>query len=79
MATTTVEVKSAWSSKINWGQAVGMVATVLVLATGGKVNMDMATQGELVAVIQGLTALYTWAMRTFFTTAITPSSAAKIS
>ena len=69
-----VPVKSAWTSKINWGQALGMIASVLVLVTGGKIDLDLATQAQIIAVIQGLVALYTWIMRTWFTASVTPSS-----
>lgn len=74
MLQTTVTVQSAWMSKINWGQALGMLASVLVLVSGGKINLDLATQAEIIAAIQGAVALYTWVMRTFFTTTVTPSS-----
>lgn len=74
-----VDVKSGWLSKINWAQAIGVVASVLVVLTGGKVNIDLATQGEIVVGIQSAVALVTWALRTFGKPTATPSQAAKIS
>lgn len=69
-----VIVQSAWFSKINWTQAIGVLASVLVIF---GINLDATTQVEVVAGIQGLVAVATWIMKTFFTTTITPSSAKK--
>lgn len=71
--TATVDVQSAWLSKINWTQAVGIGASVLVMATGGKVNIPLDQQLEIVGVIQGLQALATWAFKTFSKPSATPS------
>lgn len=73
--TVQVPIKSAWASKINWGQAIGMVASVLVIVTGGKVNIDASTQAALLGGIQAVVAVYTVVMKTFFTSTVTPSSA----
>lgn len=71
-----VDVQSAWLSKINWTQAVAIVASLLVFATGGKVNIPVETQVGIVTAIQAISGVVTWVFKTFFTTTITPSSAA---
>lgn len=74
----TVPVKSAWTSKINWTQLVGLGASLLVLTTSGKINIPIDQQLAIVAAIQAAQSVVTWAMKTYFTTTVTPSSAAKI-
>lgn len=54
-----------FKANLNWAQLIGIVASILVLLTGGKVNLDLATQGDIVMVIQGLVAIYTWIVHTF--------------
>lgn len=71
----TPDTKSAWLSKINWTQAIGVLASVLVIF---GINLDPATQAAAVAGIQAVAAVVTWIIRTFFTTKLTPSSAAKV-
>lgn len=71
-----VDVQSAWASKINWAQAVGIGATVLALVSGNKYQLPVETQLSIVAGIQGIQAVVTWIVKTWFTTTITPSSAA---
>ena len=73
--TVVVSVKSAWLSKINWTQAVGMAATALALASGNKYQLPMDTQVEIVAGIQGIQAAATWVIKTWFTPTVTPASA----
>jgi hypothetical protein len=60
-----METKSQFASKINWAQAVGIGATVLAML---GIDMDPETQIKLVAGIQGVVAVVTWVMRTWFTT-----------
>jgi len=72
--TVTVDVKSAWYSKINWTQAIGVVASVAAVF---GLNLDASTQVAIIGAIQGIVAVVTWALKTFGTTTITPSSAAK--
>jgi len=74
MSITTAEVKSAWYSKINWTQAVGMVATALALATGNKYQLPGDVQVSIVAGIQGAVAVATWIMRTWFNPTVPPAS-----
>jgi hypothetical protein len=70
-----VETKSAWLSKINWTQAVGLTASVLVFATGGKIDIPLEQQTEVVLAIQALQGLVTWALKTWWTPTITPAAA----
>lgn len=72
----TVDVKSAWLSTINWTQAIGVVASILVIF---GINLDAQTQVALVAAIQSVAAVVTWALKTFSKPSATPSQAAKVS
>jgi uncharacterized membrane protein len=69
-----VETKSAWLSKINWVQVVGVMATA-----GTAFGIDLPKEDLLNTVvgIQAAVGVVTWVMRTWFTTKLTPSSAAK--
>ena len=69
-----VEVKSSWASKINWTQAISLLAGVL---TYFGVDMDEGTKQALLATIVGATAVVTWVLRTWFTSKVTPSSVPK--
>lgn len=73
-STAVVGVKSAWSSKINWTQAIGIGASALVFMTGGKVNIPLEVQGEIVLAIQGAQGVVTWVMKTWFTPTVTAAS-----
>lgn len=73
MPTATVPVKSSWSSKINWTQAVAAIvtfATALIAAA----NLPAAQATELTAAVAGIGQLATIVLRTFFTTAVTTAS-----
>jgi hypothetical protein len=72
--TVEVGVKSAWLSKINWTQTVGVLASVLVVF---GIDIPVETQLAIVGLIQGVVALVTWGLKTFGTTTVTPSSASK--
>jgi hypothetical protein len=69
-----VQTKSAWLSKINWTQAVAIGASVLVIATGGKVDIPLEQQLQIVAGIQAVQGLTTWVFKTWFTPTVTPAS-----
>jgi hypothetical protein len=71
---TVVDVKSAWLSKINWAQALGVLASILVFF---GIDLTPEVQAQLLIVINGIAAVVTWALRTFFTKTVTPSAAAK--
>jgi hypothetical protein len=73
--TVRVETKSAWLSKINWTQAVGIAASLLVFATGGQIDIPLETQTEIVVAIQALQGVATWVFKTWFTPTITLASA----
>ena len=69
--TATVDVKSSWLSKINWTQAVGLLATLLALK---GITMSPETQVQVVVGIQAVVAAVTWVFKTFFTSTVTQSS-----
>ena len=71
----TVEVKSAWLSKINWTQAVAALAALFTLF-GHSIPDDV--QADVLTAITCIAAVVTWVQRTFLTTTITPSSAIKL-
>ena len=74
----TVDVKTAWLSKINWGEAVKAVA---LLTTIWGFPIPAGVQHDAVVGLQSLSTLiisvggiYTWVMRTWFTTSLTHAS-----
>jgi hypothetical protein len=71
---TTVEVKSAWLSKINWKEALTIAA---VIGAYFGIDLDANTQAAILAAIASGSAIVGWILRTFFTKTITPSVAAK--
>lgn len=72
--TVLVETKSAWLSKINWTQAVALLA--MALSFFGFPEMSSETQAEILAGIIAIQAFVTWVFKTFLTSTVTPSSAA---
>lgn len=64
-------VKSSWASKINWGSGITLLATVLTVF---GIDLDADTQAAILALIAAGSAVYTWIMRTFFTTKLTKAS-----
>lgn len=70
-----VEVKSAFLSKINWTQLISVLASLLIVF---GVNIPPELQAHLAAAITALSAIVTIVMKTWFTTTITPASAAKV-
>lgn len=74
--TAIVDVKSAWFSKINWTQAIGIGATTIALLTANKIQIPVDTQVAMVAVIQGIQAIVTWIIKTWFTPTVTTASIA---
>lgn len=71
-----VDVESAWLSKINWTQAVGILASVLTVISGNKYQIPPETQLAIVGAIQGLQGVASWVLKTWFTKTITPAVAA---
>lgn len=72
--TTVVDVKSAWVSKINWTQAVGVAATVVAVVTSNKIAIPAEQQVEIVALIQAAQGIATWVIKTWFTPSVTAGS-----
>jgi hypothetical protein len=68
-----VETKSAWLSKINWTQVIGLAASVLVFTTG--IDLPLEQQAQVVLAIQALQGIVTWVLKTWWTPTITPASA----
>lgn len=66
-----VDVKSAWLSKINIGQGVGVLAMLFTLF---GIDLDAETKASIEAGIVGAMAVYTWIMKTWFTPTVTPAS-----
>ena len=62
---TKTETKTGFASKINWTQGFALVASMLVMF---GIDVPVEVQAGLVAVIQGVQAVATWVMRTWFTT-----------
>ncbi len=69
-----VNTQSPWFSKINWTQVVQGVAAVLVIATGGKIELTPEQQLQIVGAIVIAGNLATIIMKTYFTTTVTPQS-----
>lgn len=70
-----VAVKSAWWSKINWTQAIAMVATA---ATMFGFDFPPELQVKIVGTITAVSGVVTVIMRTWFTTSVTPAVADKV-
>lgn len=66
----TVPVTSAWSSKINWTQAVSGAAMVLTLVSGGKVGLTADQQAAIVVTIGVIGNVITWICKTWFTNSV---------
>jgi hypothetical protein len=70
-STARVEVKSAWLSKVNWTQAVALLAAWL----GAKgISLDAETQVQIVLGVQAAQSVVTWIFRTWFNKSVTPAS-----
>lgn len=69
-----VAVKSAWFSKINWTQAVGVLAGVVTLF---GFDIPPETQAQILAGILAVQGAMTWIIKTWFTSTVAPSSMAK--
>lgn len=76
--TARVEVKSAWLSKINWTQAVALVATVATLLSAGKYDIPPEQQASIVVAIQAVQSVATWVLKTWFTPSVTPASISSV-
>ncbi len=70
-AQTTVPVKSAVTSKINWAQLIGFGVS---LASGFGLDLDPVTLTKVVVGVQAATSLATIILRTWFTKSVVSSS-----
>lgn len=70
-----VAIKSAWWSRINWTQAIAMLASVGVVF---GLDLSAEEQAKIVATIQAVSSLATIVLRTWFTETVTPTVAHKI-
>lgn len=75
METVVVPVKPWYESKINWAQILGVMASFATLF-GFVVPPDLIAQ--TVAGLAALQGVMTFVFKTWFTTSVTPSSAAKV-
>ena len=74
-AVVSVPVASAWTSKINWTQVIGVSMSAATWAFG-MLPPQYAALGPIA--IQFAQSLITWYFKTYATTTITPSSAASL-
>lgn len=77
LPTTVVPIKSAWYSKINWTQAAGVAASVATIVTGHNIQLTPEVITGAVTAIQGVTAVATWIMRTWFNGTVSLASLPK--
>ncbi len=63
------EVKSPWYSKINWTQAVGLVASIAAVYS---INVSPEMQAAIVIAIQAAQSLLTVVFRTYFNETVSP-------
>lgn len=69
-----VPIKTAWASKVNWTQAIGMASSIAVVAGCAKCEVPPETIAALVVAIQGAAAVATWVFRTWFNGSVSPAS-----
>lgn len=69
-----MEIKSAWLSKINWTAAISALLTLLI-ALGLPISEE--TKVQIMTVTGTLAPVIIMIARTWFTSSITPASAAK--
>lgn len=66
-----IAIKSAWWSKVNWTQVIGMAASFAVYS---GLDIPPETQAKLIATIQAVSGIATIILRTWFTTSLTPAA-----
>jgi hypothetical protein len=69
--------ENGWFSKINWAQAIQVLAAVTVMATGGKINISPEQQLALVTGILVVGNIVTVIIKTYFTPTVTKQSVGK--
>ena len=72
--TVEVEVKPSGKSTINWGALVAGAAALLTFA---GIDVPESLQKEALALITLAVSIFIYIRRTYFTTKVTPQSAAK--
>jgi hypothetical protein len=72
--TAVVTVTSAWTSKINWTQAIAALAMLLTWLTGGQIDLSASDQAAIILVIGLISQVVTWVLKTFFTSTVHASS-----
>ena len=75
MPTQVVDVKSAWFSKVNWTAALSALLTLLVAFGLPLTEEQKAGVLSAVGVIGPVIVMI---LKTYFTTTVTPASAAKL-
>lgn len=75
METVLANVKSAWLSKLNWTLAAGLLFNLFAFF---GLNVPTDVKDAIVMVGNGVVIIVAWAIKTFFTTSITPASAKKL-
>lgn len=75
MNTVTVPIKSAWASKVNW---VVVLGGILALLNEALPLVPANDQNYVTGAITILTTISAVVARTFYTTSLTQSSAAKV-
>lgn len=75
MTPQVVDVKSAWLSKIN---IVAIVTAIVTLATAFGLDIPEETKVQILSIAGVLGPILIGVLRTYFTTTLTPASAAKL-
>jgi hypothetical protein len=75
VATATVQVKSAWISKINWLQVGGAVLTgAATLMAQNAFGLDDLTMVKVMGALNIVQGVATFIVKTWFTPTVTPNS-----
>ncbi len=69
-----VPITPAWTSKINWTQAVAILSSIVTLVFGSNAGLSPDRQAAIVTVITIIQGVATWIMRTWFTSSVHASS-----
>lgn len=75
MVYESIKVQSAWLSKIN---LVSAVTALLALATAFGLPVDDATKVQILSIAGVASPVIIMLLRSYFTTTITPASAARV-
>lgn len=75
--TATVDVRSAWFSRVNWVSVVSGAAMVTTFVTGGKFSITPEQQAAIVTTIGVLAGAATWVLDTWFNHTVPPTAIKK--